>query len=118
MLHFTHSGNSLRECPRSWMRLTLSVTMSIGSRYWASEELAWCDNEAHVRPHGGYLLVNLSSPLAGLLTANPGLDDGSYISIFLREAPEGIDSVQGQDIPIKMEIPNTDISNYLREITK
>ena len=101
------------KCPRSWITLTLSVTVSIDSRYWGLEKLASCDNEAHVRPYGGYLLASLSSSLTGLLTATSDLDDGSYISVFLREALEGRDYVEGKKLLMSVENLNTDRPNYL-----
>jgi hypothetical protein len=77
-----------------------------------------CNNEAHVRPYGGYLPAGLSSSLAGLLAASHGLEDGSIINVFLRESLKVSYCVQEKDIPITVEKSNTGLPKYLRVITK
>jgi hypothetical protein len=111
--------------PRQWIRLSLSVTIGIESRYWNLERLT--EHEVHTDgsyhsdfgfSHGGCIPAALYSIFAGLIEAHPNLDEGNNISIYVQEQPNRNGGMQITGVRERIAKPRIDTSDYLREITK
>ncbi|OTA92698.1 hypothetical protein M434DRAFT_31602 [Hypoxylon sp. CO27-5] len=97
--------------PRQWVRLFLSVTISIESPHWDAVRLA--PNRSML----GCIPAGLIKTLRAFLVSHPGLEEDSHLSIFLGK--QEISNKNGKQLDSFMQInkPRIGIMEHFKIIT-
>lgn len=103
----------LKDC-RFWLRLTVSITTSIGSTHWNTDRATSAPGIKALSGLPGLLV----SKLEAFLKNCTEVDQDSHLSIFLGGTSENVNSTENCDLQATIDKPALETKAYLREITQ
>ena len=98
--------------PRQWVRLTVSITTSIESIYWALEKVAY----THLKTCQS-LPRNVVGDLQKFLTSRHNVEQDTHLSVFLGKDQARDSGIETTRLPIRIDKPAFDAKVYLQAIT-